>query len=161
MALERKGYLRRPQSAHGLGRMARVLVITESGLQALDGVGIGRDISSSKGDGETFGRRPSMATATVQAARPRAREDLKTLIDQTLFPGERRAAAWLIRRLGRSGAATVIVRDLAAEVGLSHTTFGAAMRKLSAAGAIRTTPRGQAGTLIEILDPHLRNALGP
>lgn len=37
MVLEHKGYLRRPQSAHGLGRMARVLVITESGLQALDG----------------------------------------------------------------------------------------------------------------------------
>lgn len=36
-ALERKGYLYRPQSLHGTGRMVRALTITELGLQAVSG----------------------------------------------------------------------------------------------------------------------------
>lgn len=50
------------------------------------------------------------------------------------------------------GAVSINARELTRELGVSVTTLGVALRKLRAAGAVRVTPRGRAGTLIEVLD---------
>jgi len=78
-----------------------------------------------------------------------------------MSPGERQAASWLLRRMGRSNALVVVVSELAGEVGISVTTFLAAMRKLESAGALRRRSLGRMGTLVEVLDPALRRRLGP
>jgi len=59
------------------------------------------------------------------------------------------------------GVARINARELTRELGVSVTTFGSALRKLRLAGKVRVLGRGQAGTLVEILDPGLRDALRP